>query len=117
MWLGRLMMANPILAVSGLITMGAILIWQNWDTLGPKFKAMWDAVCAATDAAWTWMKQAVSNAWEGIKFLFFNFTLPGLIAKNWDAIKAGVSEAWTTVRQTICDKWAAILTDVAALPA
>ncbi|MEE9683361.1 phage tail tape measure protein [Lelliottia amnigena] len=116
MWLGRLMMANPILAVIGLIAMGAILIWQNWDTLGPKFKAMWDAVCAATDAAWTWIKQAVSTAWEGIKFLFFNFTLPGLIAKNWDAIKAGVSEAWTTVRKTISDKWAAILADVAALP-
>ena len=117
MWLGRLMMANPILAVIGLIAMGAILIWQNWDTLGPKFKAMWDAVCAATDAAWAWIKQAVSTAWEGIKFLFFNFTLPGLIAKNWEAIKAGASEAWAVVRQTISDKWAAILADVAALPA
>ncbi|HGH4644607.1 TPA: phage tail tape measure protein [Enterobacter roggenkampii] len=117
MWLGRLMMANPILAVIGLIAMGAILIWQNWDTLGPKFKAMWDAVCAATTAAWEWIKQAASSAWEGIKSLFFNYTLPGLIAKNWDAIKAGVSEAWTTVRQTISDKWTAILADVAALPA
>lgn len=117
MWLGRLMFANPILAVIGLIAMGAIYIWQNWDTLGPKFKAMWDAVCAATTAAWEWIKQAASNAWEGIKSLFFNYTLPGLIAKNWDAIKAGVSEAWTTVRQTISDKWAAILADVAALPA
>ncbi len=117
MWLGRLMFANPILAVIGLIAMGAILIWQNWDTLGPKFKAMWDAVCAATSAAWEWIKQAVSTAWEGIKFLFFNFTLPGLIARNWEAIKAGASEAWAVVRQTISDKWAAILADVAALPA
>ena len=117
LWLGRLMMANPILAVIGLIAMGAILIWQNWDTLGTKFKAMWDVVCAATDAALAWIKQAVSAAWEGIKFLFFNFTLLGLIAKNWEAIKAGVSEAWATVRQIISDKWAAILADVAALPA
>ncbi|EMF0745071.1 phage tail tape measure protein [Klebsiella aerogenes] len=116
-WLGRLMMANPILAVIGLIAMGAILIWQNWDTLGPKFKAMWDAVCAATSAAWEWIKQTVSSAWEGIKSLFFNYTLPGLIAKNWDAIKAGASEAWAAVRQTISDKWTAILADVAALPA
>ncbi|MEZ2604758.1 phage tail tape measure protein [Kluyvera intermedia] len=117
MWLGRLMFANPILAVIGLIAMGAIYIWQNWDTLGPKFKAIWDTVCAATSAAWEWIKQAVSRAWEGIKFLFFNFTLPGLIAKNWDAIKAGVSETWTTVRQVISDKWEEILSDVAALPA
>jgi TP901 family phage tail tape measure protein len=116
-WLGRLMFANPILAVIGLIAMGAIYIWQNWDTLGPKFKAMWDAVCHATGAAWEWMKETASTAWEGIKSLFFNYTLPGLIAKNWDAIKAGVSEAWASVRQTISDKWTAILSDVAALPA
>lgn len=116
-WLGRLMFANPILAVIGLIAMGAIYIWQNWDTLGPKFKAMWDAVCSATGAAWEWIKEKASAAWEGIKSLFFNYTLPGLIAKNWDAIKAGVSEAWASVRQAISDKWNSILADVAALPA
>ena len=116
-WLGRLMFANPILAVIGLIAMGAIYIWQNWDKLGPKFKAMWDAVCSATGAAWEWIKEKASAAWEGIKSLFFNYTLPGLIAKNWDAIKAGVSEAWASVRQAISDKWNSILADVAALPA
>ncbi|MBU4680477.1 phage tail tape measure protein [Cedecea davisae] len=116
-WLGRLMFANPILAVIGLIAAGAIYIWQNWDTLGPKFKAMWDAVCNATSAAWEWIKNAASAAWEGIKSLFFNYTLPGLIMKNWDAIKAGVSEAWTTVKQTISNKWDEILGDVAAMPA
>ncbi|WP_370609453.1 phage tail tape measure protein [Citrobacter portucalensis] len=117
LWLGRLMFANPILAVIGLIAAGAIYIWQNWNTLGPKFKAMWDAVCYATGTAWDWIKEKVSAAWEGIKSLFFNYTLPGLIAKNWDAIKSGVSEAWASVRQSISDKWNAILADVAVLPA
>lgn len=116
-WLGRLMFANPILAVIGLIAAGAIYIWQNWDTLGPKFKAMWDAVCNATSTAWDWIKEKASAAWEGIKSLFFNYTLPGLIAKNWDAIKTGVSEAWANIRQSISDKWNSILADVAALPA
>lgn len=117
LWLGRLMFANPILAVIGLIAAGAIYIWQNWDTLGPKFKAMWDAVCNATGTAWGWIKEKASAAWEGIKSLFFNYTLPGLIAKNWDAIKSGVSEAWANIRQSISDKWNSILSDVAALPA
>ncbi|MBA7875911.1 MULTISPECIES: phage tail tape measure protein [Enterobacterales] len=116
-WLGRLMFANPILAVIGLIAAGAIYIWQNWDTLGPKFKAMWDAVCNATSTAWDWIKEKASAAWEGIKSLFFNYTLPGLIAKNWDAIKTGVSEAWANIRQSISDKWNSILSDVSALPA
>ncbi len=64
LWLGRLMFANPILAVIGLIAAGAIYIWQNWDTLGPKFKAMWDAVCNATGTAWDWIKEKASAAWE-----------------------------------------------------
>lgn len=108
LWLGRLMFANPILAVIGLIAAGAVYIWRNWDTLGPKFKAMWDAVCNATGAAWDWIKEKASTAWEGIKSLFFNYTLPGLIAKNWDAIKSGVTEAWAGIRQSISDKWNSI---------
>ncbi len=33
-WLGRLMFANPILAVLGLIAMAAIYIWRNWTPSG-----------------------------------------------------------------------------------
>ncbi|MFW0767204.1 phage tail tape measure protein [Trabulsiella odontotermitis] len=117
LWLGRLMFANPILAVIGLIAVGAIYIWRNWESLGPKFKAMWDAVCSVTAAAWAWIKNAVSTTWEGIKSLFFNYTLPGLIAKNWDAIKAGISDAWGSIKQAISSKWDEILNGVAELPA
>lgn len=117
LWLGRLMLANPILAVIGLIAMGAIYIWRNWESLGPKFKALWDAVCSATAAAWEWIKNAVSTVWEGIKTLFFDYTLPGLIAKNWDAIKAGIAEAWVSIKQAISSKWDEILNGVAELPA
>lgn len=45
------MMANPILAIVGLIAMGAIHIWQNWETLGPKFKALWDAITSGVSVA------------------------------------------------------------------
>ncbi|EBD7822810.1 phage tail tape measure protein [Salmonella enterica] len=66
LWLGRLMFANPILAVIGLIAAGAVYIWRNWDTLGPKFKAMWDAVCNATGAAWAGIRQSISDKWYSI---------------------------------------------------
>ncbi|WJV54486.1 phage tail tape measure protein [Prodigiosinella aquatilis] len=108
LWLGRLMMANPILAIISLIAMGALYIWQHWDTLGPKFKALWDAICNATSAAWEWVKNAISTAWEGIKSYFLNYTLSGLIYKNWDAIKAGVSEAWENIKKTISTAWEGI---------
>ena len=116
MWLGRLMWGNPILAVIGLIAAGAIYIWRNWDTLGPKFRAIWNAVCSATGIAWDWIKEKARTTWAGIGSLFFNSALPEVVVKTWEAIKSGVSEAWTSIRQSISDKWNEILDDIAALP-
>lgn len=67
MWLGRIMMANPILAVISLVAMGAIYIWQNWETLGPKFQAVWETVKNATLGAWDGITTATSEAWERVK--------------------------------------------------
>lgn len=36
-WLGRLFMANPIIAAIALIAAGAFLIWKNWDKLNRFF--------------------------------------------------------------------------------
>ena len=52
LWLGRLMLANPILAVVGLIAMAALYIWQNWETLGPKFAALWVTIRDGAIGAW-----------------------------------------------------------------
>ncbi|MDI9712572.1 hypothetical protein QM261_18800, partial [Acinetobacter baumannii] len=53
--LGRLAMANPLLAVIGLIAMAAVYVWQNWDTLGPKFIALWETIKGAFGAASDWI--------------------------------------------------------------
>ncbi|HEJ8088332.1 TPA: phage tail tape measure protein [Serratia liquefaciens] len=66
-WLGRVMMANPILAVIGLIAMAAIYIWQNWERLGPKFQAAWETIKNATLSAWDSITTATSEAWERVK--------------------------------------------------
>lgn len=116
LWMGRLMFANPIVSIIGLIAIGAIYIWRNWGSLGGKFKALWAGVCSATSAAMEWIKSTIDTAWEGVKFLFFNYTLPGLIAKNWEAIKTGIAEAWANFKQMIGQKWDEILNAVASLP-
>lgn len=67
MWLGRIMMANPILAVVSLIAMAAVYIWQNWETLGPKFQAAWETIKNATLSAWNSISTATSEAWENVK--------------------------------------------------
>ncbi|MDQ7775150.1 MAG: tape measure protein [Paracoccus aminovorans] len=43
---GRMMLANPILAVIAAIAGAAYLIYRNWDTVGPWFRRLWDSVRA-----------------------------------------------------------------------
>lgn len=40
-WLGRLFMANPIIAAIALIASGAFLVWKNWDKLNKFFSDLW----------------------------------------------------------------------------
>ncbi len=75
MLVGRLMMANPILAVIGLIAMAAVYIWQNWESLGPKLAQLWEGIT-----------NVFSNAVENIKNFFINNSLIGVIYQNWDEI-------------------------------
>ncbi|MBR8511049.1 phage tail tape measure protein [Burkholderia cenocepacia] len=65
--LGRLAMANPLLAVIGLIAMAAVYVWQNWDTLGPKFIALWDTIKGAFGAAGDWITAKWDATVEWVK--------------------------------------------------
>ncbi len=95
-------MANPILAIIGLIAMGAIYIWQNWETLGPKFKAMWDAISSGYPV-WAVIKQTISSKWDEI--LSDVAALPakfkavgGAII---DGILSGINEKWETLKSKL----------------
>ncbi|WIO44640.1 phage tail tape measure protein [Klebsiella electrica] len=103
LWLGRLMMANPILAIIGLIAMGAIYIWQNWETLGPKFKAMWDAISSGVSGAWAVIKQTISNKWDEI--LSDVAALPAKFKEVGgaiiDGILSGINEKWETLKSKL----------------
>ncbi|EPH3435601.1 phage tail tape measure protein [Klebsiella michiganensis] len=103
LWLGRLMMANPILAIIGLIAMGAIYIWQNWETLGPKFTTMWDAISSGVSRVWAVIKQTISSKWDEI--LSDVTALPakfkavgGAII---DGILSGINEKWETLKSKL----------------
>ncbi|MBO3671316.1 phage tail tape measure protein [Acinetobacter soli] len=41
MWLARLAMAHPILALITAVAFGVYMIYQNWDTIGPYFQNLW----------------------------------------------------------------------------
>ena len=46
MWLARLAMAHPILALITAVAFGVYMIYQNWDTIGPYFQNLWAQIKA-----------------------------------------------------------------------
>jgi TP901 family phage tail tape measure protein len=102
-WLGRLMMANPILAAISLIAMGAIYIWQNWETLGPKFRALWDAVSNGVSAAWATVRQTISQKWteilSDIAALPEKFKAMG--SAIIDSVLDGINEKWEALKSKL----------------
>lgn len=86
MFLGRVMLANPILLIIAAIAVAAFLIIKNWDKVKAFFIRLWDGV-----------KDVFSKVWNFIKKLFLNYTPQGLIIKHWDKITAFFRNLWDGV--------------------
>lgn len=103
LWLGRLMMANPILAVIGLIAAGAFLIWKNWDTLGPKLAALWDAISMKVSSVWAAIRTYISSKWDEImgdvQGLPARFQAAG--SQMIDGLLAGVTQKWDALKSKL----------------
>ncbi|MCC7005177.1 MAG: phage tail tape measure protein [Ottowia sp.] len=65
--LSRLLIAHPLIALISGLAMGAIWIWQNWNSLGPKLGALWDSIALGAGNAWDSVKHATNQVWEVIK--------------------------------------------------
>ncbi|WP_236637351.1 phage tail tape measure protein [Photorhabdus australis] len=107
MIVGRLMMANPILAIVGLISMAAVYIWQNWETLGPKFSQLWENIKISWSEKWESIKQSALQIWENIKTN---------ISNAWELVKQNTLDIWENIKISISDKWNEIINDVMNLP-
>ncbi|WP_130831094.1 phage tail tape measure protein [[Erwinia] mediterraneensis] len=103
LWLGRLMLANPILAVVGVIAAGALYIWQNWSTLGPKFAALWNIIRSGASSAWSSVKICISTKWNEIvavvQALPARFQEAG--ARMIDSLIAGISQKWEALKSKL----------------
>lgn len=65
--LSRLLIAHPLIALISAFAMGAIWVWQNWESLGPKLSALWDRIAMGASNAWDSFKNTANQAWYGIK--------------------------------------------------
>lgn len=110
LWLGKAMLANPILLVIAAIAAAVYLIYKNWDTIGPYVYKVWDTVKKYTAIAWQALKDTIKGAWEAIKYIFFNWTPLGLIIKHWNSIVSYTQTTWTMIKTKISDAWEGIKT-------
>jgi len=53
--------AGPVLAVITALAAAALLLWANWDTVGPKLAALWEQVKARVQPALDSMRQAIGD--------------------------------------------------------
>jgi hypothetical protein len=99
MWVARLALANPLLAVIALIAAGAIYIWQNWETIGPKLAALWQGIKDAFGRAWDWIKEKASGIAD-----WFTSTKDKLLDAGRamvDGLLNGISERWAALKQKV----------------
>ena len=99
LWVGRLALANPLLAVIALIAAGALYIWQNWETIGPKLAALWQGIKDAFARAWDWIKEKASGIAD-----WFTSTKGKLLDAGRamvDGLLNGISERWAALKQKV----------------
>lgn len=93
LWVANLALAHPVLALIVAIAAGALYIWKNWDTLGPKFMALVDRIASyfgglkdrAIEAGRNMidgMISGITSRWEALKT-----TVTGIGDKSVDWVK------------------------------
>jgi phage-related protein len=115
----RTLMLSPVGLIIGLIAgLVAIIVVIATKTtwFQTAWKYTWNAIKAVTLAVWNWIKSFLTAAFEVIKWLFLNFSGPGLIIKHWNtikrvtlivwnAIKAALSAVWNWIKATVSGTW------------
>lgn len=69
-WLGRIAMTNPLLAVVSLIALAAFTMIENWDKIGPFFSNLWEMLATG----WERTKDYISNSIKELIGKFVSWT-------------------------------------------
>lgn len=81
LWLGRMAMAHPLIALISILALGALWVWKNWDTIGPRF---WGLV------------NGITTAFTGLKDKFVTVG-----AQLIDGLIGGIMAKWESLKATV----------------
>lgn len=78
LWLGRVLLMNPIGLVITAIAVAAFLIYKYWGPIKAFFAGLWRGISFVAVSAWQGITDACTAAWQGIT---------GIASSIWQAIK------------------------------
>lgn len=127
LWLGRIMLTNPILLVITAIAGAAYLIYKNWTPISKFFSNLWQKISQLFNLGLTVISGFFSSLWTSVKSVFnsidqifvnnpiLNFLLPmigipRLIISNWASISQFFTGLWQNVSNSTSNAWSSITT-------
>lgn len=113
-WLSRLMLTNPYIAIVAATIAIAVLIYKNWNTIKEFLADAWKAIKNVAARVWNTIKDSTADAWEAIKDFFAKYwplllavftggfsLIVGLVIKHWDDIQRKTSDVWKAVKEFV----------------
>lgn len=82
---------TAVVAGIAALVAGAVLLWQNWDTVKAKAIEVWNAIPEYANQAWQW----IQGVWDGVGAWFGGI---------WDSIKSGISTKIDEIKQAF-NQW------------
>ncbi|MBF7687732.1 hypothetical protein [Acinetobacter rathckeae] len=127
LWLGRIMLANPIILAITVIAGAAYLIYKNWTPISKFFSNIWQKISQLFNSGVTAVAGFFTGLWTSIKDIFnsidqvfvnnpiLNFLLPligipRLIISNWGSISQFFTGLWQTVSNSASSAWNSLTT-------
>lgn len=86
LWLGRMLMANPIGIAIGLLVAAGWLLYKNWDGVVGGLKAIWQNLTEVGQRVWAEIKAAFNGGILGVGQLIANWSPLGLFYKAFAAV-------------------------------
>jgi phage-related protein len=87
------------------IAAGAIYLWRNWETIGPKFTALWDTLRELPGRAWAGIKAAFEDGIGGVTRLLLDWSPIGLVTRTWSGLSDSIGNALGAAKGAAAIAW------------
>jgi hypothetical protein len=104
--LGAALLAHPVIAIVAALAAAAIYVWRNWESIGPRFAALWQGIREGLGAAWEGIKAAFEGGIAGVTRLLLDWSPLGLL---WRAISQALGALGVELPTTLSDLGDAII--------